>query len=103
MVKKAKLGFMDTDSFIAEVRIKDIYKDITEDVEKKTGASNFDTDRPFPTGKDNRVIGLLKNELGGPIMKKRVGLWPKTYSYLKTIIIIIMIKVKKQKGQKSVP
>ena len=29
-----------------------------------------------------KVIGLMKNELGGKIMKKFVGLRAKTYSYL---------------------
>ena len=30
-----------------------------------------------------KVIGLIKDELGGQIMKKFVGLRAKTYSYLK--------------------
>ena len=34
-------------------------------------------------GKNKNVIGLMKDELGGKIMKKFVGLWLKTYSYLK--------------------
>ena len=34
-------------------------------------------------GKNKKVIGLIKNELGGQIMKKLVGLRPKTCSYLK--------------------
>ena len=81
--EKANLWFMDTDSFIAQVRVEDMYKDINQDVEKRFGTSNFDMDRPFPVGKDNRVIGLMKDELGGQIMKKHVVLWPKTNSYLK--------------------
>ena len=38
---------------------------------------------PLPKGKNEKVIGLLKDELGGQIMKEFVGLRPKTYSYLK--------------------
>ena len=72
--EKANLWFMDTDSFIAQVRVEDMYKDINQDVEKRFGTSNFDMDRPFPVGKDNRVIGLMKDELGGQIMKKHVVL-----------------------------
>ena len=72
--EKANLWFMDTDSFIAQVRVEDMYKDINQDVEKRFGTSNFDMDRPFPAGKDNRVIGLMKDELGGQIMKKHVVL-----------------------------
>ena len=35
----------------------------------------------MPKGK-NKVIGLMKDELGGKIMPKFVGLKAKTYSYL---------------------
>ena len=30
-------------------------------------------------GKNEKVIGLIKDELGRPIMQTFVGLWPKTY------------------------
>ena len=54
-----------------------IYKDIAEDVETR-----FDTsiDRPLPKSKNKKVIGLIKDELGGKIMAKFVGLKPKTYT-----------------------
>ena len=73
----------DTDSFIVHVKTEDIYKDIAEDLEKRFDTSNFEIDRSLPIGKNNKVIRLMKNELGGQIMKKVVGLRPKTYSYLK--------------------
>ena len=31
--------------------------------------SNYEIDRPFPKQKNKNVIGLVKNELGGQIMK----------------------------------
>ena len=68
---------MDTDSFIFHVKTDDIYKDIAEDVEKRFDTSNYEIDRPLPKGK-NEVIGLMKDELGGEIMKKIVGLTTKT-------------------------
>ena len=70
MVKKQKLCYMDTDSFIIHVETKDIYKDIAEDVEKRFDTSNFEIDRPLPIRKNKKVIGLMKDESGGQIMKK---------------------------------
>ena len=48
--KDAKLCYMDTDSFIVHVKADDIYKDFAEDVETRFDTSNFEIDRPFPTG-----------------------------------------------------
>ena len=70
MVKKQKLCYMDTDSFIIHVETKDIYKDIAEDVEKRFDTSNFEIDRPLPIRKNKKVIGLMKDESGGQFMKK---------------------------------
>ena len=44
---------MDTDSFIAHVKIEDIYKDIAGDIGKKKrfDTSNYDIDRTLPMGK----------------------------------------------------
>ena len=36
--------------------------------------------RPLPIGKNKKVIGLFKNELGGRIMKVFCALRAKTYS-----------------------
>ena len=51
--RKAKLCYMDTDSFIVHVKTDDIYKDIAKDVEK--------------------VIELMKDKLGRKIIKFFVG------------------------------
>ena len=73
---------MDTDGFILYIRTGGIYKDIAEDVETRLDTSNYELDRPLPKGKNKKVIGLMKGELGGKIMIKFVGLRAKTYSYL---------------------
>ena len=80
--EKVKLCYMDTDSFIVYIKTDDIYKDIAEDVETRFDTSNYELDRPLPKGKNKKVIGLMKDELGGKIMTKFVGLRAKTYSYL---------------------
>ena len=77
-----KLCYMDTDSFIMHIKKKDFYKDIADDVEKRFDTSNYEVNRPLPTGKNKKVIGLMKDELGGKIMTEFAALRPKTYSYL---------------------
>ena len=64
---------MDTDSFILHVKTDNIYKDISEDVKTRCDTSNYELDKPLPEGK-NKVIGLMKNELGRRIIIKFVGL-----------------------------
>ena len=77
-----KLCYMDTDSFIVNIKTEDFYKDIANDVDKKFDTSNYEVDRPLPTGKNKKVISLMKDELGGGIITEFVALRPKTYSYL---------------------
>ena len=77
-----KLCYMDTDSFVMNNKIEDFYKDIANDVEKWFDTSNYEVNRPLPTAKIKKVIGLMKDELGGKIITELVPLRPKTYSYL---------------------
>ena len=81
---KAKLWYMDTDSFIIHIKTEEFYEDIAGDVEKWFDTSNYEEDdkRPLPIGKNKKVIGLFKDELGGKIIKEIVGLRAKTYAYL---------------------
>ena len=78
----AKLCYMDTDSFIMNIETEDFYKGIANDVETRFDTSNYEVDRPLSTGKNKKVIGLMKDELGGRIITKFVVLRHKTYSYL---------------------
>ena len=66
---KAKQCYMDTDSFIIHIKTKDFYKDIAYDFEKVFDTSNYKIYRSLPRGMNKKVIGLMKDELGGKIMK----------------------------------
>ena len=77
-----KLCYMDTDSFVMNIKANDFYKDIANDVEKRFDTSNYEVNTPLPTGENKKVIGLMKDELGGKIITEFVTLRPKTYSYL---------------------
>ena len=77
-----KLCYMDTDSFIMNIKTEDFYKDIANDVEKRFDTSNYEVNRPLPTGKNKKVIVLMKDELGGKIIMEFVTLRPKSYLYL---------------------
>ena len=77
-----KLCYMDTDCFVMNIQTEDFYKDIANDVEKRFDTSSYEVDRPLPAGKNKKVIGLMKDELGGKIITEFVTLRPKTYSYL---------------------
>ena len=76
---------MDTDSFFIHIKTEDLHEYIDNDVEKWFDTStNYDKDdkRQLPIGKNKKVIGLFKDELGGKIMIKFVGLRAKTWVYL---------------------
>ena len=77
-----KLGYMDTDSFITNIKTNDFCKDIASDVGNRFDTSNYEANRPLPKGKNKKVIGLMKDELGGKIITEFVTLRPKTYSFL---------------------
>ena len=78
---KLKLCYMDTDSLIYSIKTEDFYKDIADDVEARFNTSDYIPDRPLPVGKNKKVIGLMKDELGGKIMEEFISLRPKMYYY----------------------
>ena len=49
-----KLCYMDTDSFIMNIKTEDFYKDIANDVEKRFDTSTYEVNRPLPTGKNKK-------------------------------------------------
>ena len=82
--EKAKLCYIDTDSFITYIKSEDFYEDIENDIEKWFGTSNYDEDdsRPLPICKKKNVIGLFRVELEGTIMIEFAGPRAKTYAFL---------------------
>ena len=95
--EKAKLCSIDTGRFIVYIKTDDIYKDIAEDVETRYDTSNYELNRPLLKGKNKKVIDLMKDKLGGTVMKKLLGLKEKPYS----CIIDGATENKKSKGIKK--
>ena len=79
-----KLCYMDTDSFILQIQTDDFFNDINNDVNKWFDTSNYDKNdnRPLEIGKNEKVIGKFKDELGGKILTEFVALRAKTYAYV---------------------
>ena len=80
---KARLCYMDTDSFVMNIKTEDFYKDIASDVERWFDTSNYNKkdNRPLPIGKNKKVIGLFKDELAGKSIVEFCALRAKAYAY----------------------
>ena len=80
---KAKLLFSDTDSLMSEIQTEDFYKDISGDVKDRFDTSDYPENHPsgIPTGINKKVLGMMKDEAAGKIIKEFVGLRAKLYSY----------------------
>ena len=48
----SKLCYIDANSFIVHVKIKDVYADLTEDIEKRLGTFNYEVYRPLSIGRN---------------------------------------------------
>ena len=86
-------------AFVIHIITEDFYRYFANDVGRYFDTSNSDKndDRPLPIGKNRKVIGLFKDELGGKIMKVFVGVRVKTWAYL----MDITVSIERQKEQKS--
>ena len=98
---KIKLCYMDTDSFIYHIKTEDFYADIAPDVKERFDTSGYKKNdaRPLPIGLNKKVIGLMKDEIGGKIMTEFCALRNKMYAYKK--IDIEEPEKKKCKGIKK--
>ena len=82
-LEKLKLCYMDTDSLVYDIKTEDFYEDISDDIPARFDTSGYWPNRPLPLGLNKKVIGLMKDELGGKIMTEFVALRPKLSSYNK--------------------
>ena len=82
--EKAQLCYMDTNSFIIDIKTEDFHEDISYDVNKWFDTSDYDKTekKPLPIGRNKKVIGMFKDELNGKIMKEFCALRAKTYAFL---------------------
>ena len=82
--EKAKLLFTDTDSLMYEIQTPDFYKDIAPDVQTMFDTSNYPSYYPseIETGVNKKVIGLMKDEVGGEFITEFVGLRAKNYAFI---------------------
>ena len=62
--KKAKIFYMDTSSFIFCIKANNIFEIITENIEIRSGTSNYELNIPILIRKNSKVIGVITNELG---------------------------------------
>ena len=72
--------YMNTDSFVVHVKTDDIYKDISEVIERRFDTSNNELEKVLPKEKSSNVIGVMNDELSRKVMKEFVGLRAKPYS-----------------------
>ena len=79
-LEKLQLCYMDTDSLVYDNKTEDFFEDIADEVPARFDTSGYCPNRPLTVGLNKKVIGLMKDELGGKIMTDFVALRPKLYS-----------------------
>ena len=70
------LCYMDID-----ITMNDFYEDIASNVEARFDTSGYSQNHSPPTGVNKKVIGLMKDKLGGRIMTELMALRQKLYAY----------------------
>lgn len=87
MVKKfpgrLALNYMDTDSFIYTIETNDFYKEIIPDIKEQFDTSDYPLDNRFKIPLENKkVLGMMKDELKGVLIKEFIGLRSKMYAII---------------------
>ena len=76
------LLYTDTDSLLVDIKIKDIYKDMSE-TKDEYDFSDYPKDHPLYDETNKKVIGKLKDECAGAPIAEYIGLPLKLYSVLR--------------------
>ena len=76
----ARVLYTDTDSFLIDIPTEDVYKDIEEDAKLWYDTSDYPKDSPLHSLVNKKVIGKMKDEMNGTVIKEYVGLRSKMYS-----------------------
>ena len=81
---RQKLLFTDTDSLAYEMKTEDFFKDINDDVLKKFDTSGYSKDHPsdIKTGCNKKIVGMMKDECSGNIIRGFAWLRSKMYAYV---------------------
>ena len=72
------LLYMDTDSFILEIKTSDVHEDMIDNIDIYD-TSNFTSGDVLFSSKNKKVVGKFKDELGGKVMSEFIGLRSKSY------------------------
>jgi hypothetical protein len=77
---RAEFLFTDTDSLAYKIETKDLYRDLEK---HKIGFdfSSYDPKHPLFSTRNKKVIGTMKDEANGKILKNFIGVSPKMYSF----------------------
>ncbi|XP_060525076.1 uncharacterized protein LOC132701296 [Cylas formicarius] len=93
--EKCKIQYMDTDSFIYNIKCYDAYESVIKADLTKFDTSDYPNDNPYNIPQINKkVLGLMKDETNGTIISHYAGLRSKMYTFK----ILTGSVVKKSKG-----
>ena len=67
------LLYTDSDSLIIRVQTEDLYADMAR-MSELYDTSNYPTDHPLHSTGNKKVVGKMKDELGGKVMTEFIGL-----------------------------
>ena len=76
-----KLMFTDTDRLCYELKTDDVYKDLFQDKELFDNSDYPKTVSSFFFDENKKIIGNMKDEAAGMVIKEFIGLRSKMYCY----------------------